>query len=148
MDILICIFSFNAFSAASRVLYTSDNIVFSDSISSLDNKITLADGKISAIELDIENIQAGKITINGKEFVEFDPDVVEYRYNLVTTEDTFTIDAMQEDVLSTISGTSLLTVEPAAMIARSPTVTGATIFEPEPMNTSLPIVERNLFFPS
>ena len=45
------------------------------------------------------------ITINGQEFVEFDPDVVEYRYNLVTTEDTFTIDATQEDVLSTISGT-------------------------------------------
>ena len=41
----------------------SDNIVFSNSISSLDNKITFANGKISAIELEINSIQAGNITI-------------------------------------------------------------------------------------
>lgn len=51
------------------------------------------------------NTRLSNITIDDKNFTEFDPDVVEYNYNLVTTEDTFKIGAKTEHSLSIISGT-------------------------------------------
>ena len=50
------------------------------------------------------NSKLNDITINDKKFNEFDSDVVEYNYNLVTTEDTFKVDAKADDVFSTIEG--------------------------------------------
>ena len=51
------------------------------------------------------NSRLSSVTINDKTFTEFDADVVEYNYNLVTTDDTFKIGAKTEDSLSTVTGT-------------------------------------------
>lgn len=51
------------------------------------------------------NSKLSSITINDKVFTEFDSDVVEYNYNLVTSENTFKIGAKTEDSLSTVVGT-------------------------------------------
>lgn len=51
------------------------------------------------------NSRLSSVAINDKTFTEFDPDVVEYNYNLVTTEDTFKIGAKTEDSLSSVNGT-------------------------------------------
>ena len=51
------------------------------------------------------NNRLSNITINDKNFEVFDADVVEYNYNLVTSEDTFKIGAKTEDSLATLTGT-------------------------------------------
>lgn len=51
------------------------------------------------------NSKLSSITINDKNFNEFDSDVVEYNYNLVTTEDKFKIGAKTQESTSTITGT-------------------------------------------
>ncbi len=51
------------------------------------------------------NNRLSNITINDKNFELFDADVVEYNYNLVTSEDTFKIGAKTEDSLATLTGT-------------------------------------------
>ncbi len=51
------------------------------------------------------NNRLSGITINDKNFESFDADVVEYNYNLVTTEDTFIVDAKTESNLSILTGT-------------------------------------------
>ncbi len=51
------------------------------------------------------NNRLSSITINDKAFNEFDADVVEYNYNLVTSEDTFKVGAKTEDELATLVGT-------------------------------------------
>ncbi len=51
------------------------------------------------------NNRLSSITINDKAFNEFDADVVEYNYNLVTNEDTFKVGAKTEDELATLVGT-------------------------------------------
>ena len=51
------------------------------------------------------NNRLSGITINDKNFTEFDADVVEYNYNLVTEDDTFKIGAKTEDSLATLTGT-------------------------------------------
>ena len=51
------------------------------------------------------NNRLSNITINEKNFELFDADVVEYTYNLVTSEDTFKIGAKTEDSLATVTGT-------------------------------------------
>ncbi len=51
------------------------------------------------------NSRLSSITINDKSFTEFDSDVIEYNYNLVTTEETFKVGAKTEDSLSSVTGT-------------------------------------------
>ena len=52
-----------------------------------------------------DNSRLSSVTIADKAFTEFDSDVVEYNYNLVTTEDTFKVGALTEDSLATVIGT-------------------------------------------
>jgi len=51
------------------------------------------------------NNRLSSITINDKNLEVFDPDVVEYHYNLVTIDDTFKIGAKTESSISTLTGT-------------------------------------------
>lgn len=55
------------------------------------------------------NSKLSSITIDDKAFTEFDKDVVEYNYNLVTSNNTFRIGAKTEDSLSSVSGTGSYT---------------------------------------
>lgn len=52
-----------------------------------------------------DNSRLSSITINDKSFTEFDADVVEYNYNLVTSANTFKIGAKTEDSLAKLTGT-------------------------------------------
>ena len=51
------------------------------------------------------NSKLSSITINDKNYAEFDSDVLEYNYNLVTEVDTFKVGAKTEVSTSTITGT-------------------------------------------
>lgn len=51
------------------------------------------------------NSKLSSITINDKNYAEFDGDVTEYNYNLVTDADTFKVGAKTEESTSTITGT-------------------------------------------
>ncbi len=51
------------------------------------------------------NSKLGSVTINDKNYNEFDSDVTEYNYNLITESDTFKIGAKTEESTSSIVGT-------------------------------------------
>lgn len=84
--------------------YTAGNLLNSEFVFVIPVYENMPEDNYQAVDKS-SNSRLSSVTINDKAFTEFDADVVEYNYNLVTTEDTFKVGAKTEDSLSTVVGT-------------------------------------------
>ena len=84
--------------------YKSGNLLNSEFVFVIPVYDSMPDDSYQAVDKS-SNSKLSSISINDKNFDEFDSGVVEYGYNLVTKEDTFKIGAKTEDVLSKVTGT-------------------------------------------
>lgn len=84
--------------------YTAGKLVNSDFVFVIPVYENMPDDNYQAVDKS-SNSRLSSVTINDKSFTEFDSDIVEYDYNLVTTEETFKIGAKTEDSISSVTGT-------------------------------------------
>ena len=84
--------------------YVAGNLMDSEFVFVIPVYENMPDDNFQAVDKS-SNSKLSAVTINDKSFTEFDGDVVEYNYNLVTTDDKFKVGAKTEDSLSTVTGT-------------------------------------------